>query len=148
VPPRPVTFSQTWFYTSRCETYSVYLTLNYSCCPDLKAFRLIFHREKYGLYHVNFSDPKRQRKPKSSAYIFSEINRKRELPRYFLDITGEYSEVLPPEIMKDLTIQLSNSSSSHHSATSWGWKFLLYSRDLLIVFLAIVVSSSYIFKFR
>jgi hypothetical protein len=93
------------------------------------------------LYHVNFSHPKRQQNPKSSAYIFSEINRKRELPRYFLDITGEYPAVAPPE-----NAELSNSSSLNRSAASWGWKFLIYSRDLLFVFLATVISSSYFFR--
>jgi hypothetical protein len=112
----------------------------------LTVFGLISHREKYGLYHVNFSDPKRQRTAKSSAYIFSEITRKRELPRYFLDITGEYPQVMPPAILKDLRTQLSNSSSAHRNAAAWGWKFLIYSRDLVFVFLATVIFSSYVFR--
>ncbi|XP_033609437.1 myrosinase 1 isoform X3 [Cryptotermes secundus] len=104
------------------------------------------YTEKYGLYHVNFSDPNRQRKPKSSAYIFSEITRKRELPRYFLDITGEFLEIIPSEIIKERNAQISNSSSSRHNAASWGWKLLTYSKDFLIIMLATVIISCFVFR--
>lgn len=106
------------------------------------------YTEKFGLYHVNFSDPNRQRSPRSSAYIFSEISRKRELPRYFLDITGEFWEIIPSEIIKQRNTQLNNSSSSHHNAASWGWEFFIYSRDFLIILLATVIYSNYIVRCR
>jgi hypothetical protein len=38
------------------------------------------HRERFGLYQVNFGDPIRHRVPKLSARVFSEITQKRQVP--------------------------------------------------------------------
>jgi hypothetical protein len=38
------------------------------------------YRECFGLYQVNFSDPRRHRVPKLSAHVLSEITQKRQVP--------------------------------------------------------------------
>ncbi|XP_069685322.1 myrosinase 1-like [Periplaneta americana] len=46
---------------------------------------------KFGLYHINFTDPKLRRVPKSSAYLYSRIIRTKRLPIDYLKPTGEIS---------------------------------------------------------
>jgi lactase-phlorizin hydrolase len=46
---------------------------------------------KFGMYHVNFSNPNATRVPKSSAHVFSEIIKARALPAAYLQNKGEIS---------------------------------------------------------
>lgn len=44
--------------------------------------------EKFGLYHVNFTDPKRTRKPKASARFYSQLIKENGFLRGYTGVGG------------------------------------------------------------
>ncbi|PNF23684.1 Myrosinase 1 [Cryptotermes secundus] len=94
----------------------------------------------FGMYQVNYSNPNITRIPKSSAYVFSEITRNRNLPLDYLKITGEISE----DVTDIYSLQHRNSTP-HHSAASCKGIFFNYSGFYFYVWLATVTYGGYIF---
>ncbi|KDR24533.1 Lactase-phlorizin hydrolase [Zootermopsis nevadensis] len=100
------------------------------------------YTEKFGLYHVNFSDPNRQRTPKSSARVFSEIIKRRRLPESFLRVETEFSS----EITMEYATNNCSSPTQHVTHASSGRNLFPCSRKFLAVWLATLTCSSYIFR--
>jgi len=108
---------------------------------------LIFYRKKFGLFHVNFSDPDRRRTPKSSAHIFSKIITQRDLPSYLLETTGKLPlKTTSSESITELNNSLNNFCTLQHTTANCGRMFFTYSRKFLFIWLATMMYSSCIFR--
>jgi hypothetical protein len=97
-------------------------------------------RMTFGMYQVNYSNPNTTRIPKSSAYVFSEITRNRQLPVQYLRMTGEISENVT-----DSYNSRDGTTTARHSAANCKGIFFNYIGFYFYIWLATVTYSGYIF---
>jgi hypothetical protein len=136
------TGSRRWLHVNVriSKTAEIRASFTLTCNLDLKLSCSIFHRLKFGLYHVNFTDQNRQRTPKLSAYIFSEINRKRRLPRCFPEATWAFSlKSTMPESTKEHNPTDSFLASQHEDPGSCKRKYFPFSSKFLAAWLATLI---------
>ncbi|XP_069681392.1 myrosinase 1-like [Periplaneta americana] len=55
------------------------------------------YTSKFGLYHVNFTDPARPRIPKASSYMMKEITSTRKIPQKYADLAATFSLDIRPK---------------------------------------------------
>ncbi|KAJ4448535.1 hypothetical protein ANN_10553 [Periplaneta americana] len=55
------------------------------------------YTSKFGLYHVNFTDPARPRIPKASSYMMKEITSTRKIPQKYVDLAATFSLDIRPK---------------------------------------------------
>jgi beta-glucosidase/6-phospho-beta-glucosidase/beta-galactosidase len=51
------------------------------------------HRSKFGLYHVDYNDPERERIPKQSALFMTNITRTRTIPPIYRIATRKLDNI-------------------------------------------------------
>ncbi|KAJ4444306.1 hypothetical protein ANN_06098, partial [Periplaneta americana] len=96
---------------------------------------------KMGMYSVNNTNVNQTRVPKSSAYVYADIIKKRELPKDYLQMTGE----IIGNTTKTANVTASNNGTKSSAARHTGM-FLTYTGTLLCVWLATVAYTSRVFS--
>jgi hypothetical protein len=92
------------------------------------------------MYHVNYSNTNATRVPKASAYVFSEIIKRREMPAEYLHITGQLSGNVT-----DKSTPKNSSTTSPSSAARCKGMFFSYSGILFFIWSVTVTYSGNVF---